>query len=144
MAKKRAGWEMLVYYGTAGSAAATHISANVTDVDPGVGGWEFSDNPDRGDGTKVPGQDEMPVKRTYAPKFSMVYKDGDTHMAALLAAADANPPVGKSFKFLRYTGGAALADLDFYIGYTSPGPIGDGQVVEFELHPTSDYGRAVS
>ena len=143
MAKKRAGWEMMVYYGTAGSTAATHISANVTDVDPGVGGWEYSDNPDRGDGTKVPGQDEMPVKRTYAPTFSMVYKDGDTHMAALLAAADANPPVGKAFKIIRYSGGATVLDGDFYINYSSPGPIGDGQVVEFELHPTSDYGRAV-
>ena len=138
MAKKRAGWEMLVYYGGAGSAAGTHISANVTDVDPGVGGWEYSDNPDRGDGTKVPGQDEMPVKSTSAPKFSMIYKDGDTHMAALLAAADANPPVGKSFLFKRYTGGASIGDKDYYINYTSPGPIGDGQIVEFELHPTSD------
>ena len=144
MAKKRAGWEMLVYYGTAGSAADTHISANVQDVDPGVGGWEYADNPDRGDGTKVPGQDEMPVKRTYAPTFSMIYKDGDTHMAALLAAADANPPVGKSFLFKRYTGAANLSSFDYYINYTSPGPIGDGQIVEFELHPTSDYGRAVS
>lgn len=143
MAKKRAGWEMMVYYGTAGSTAATHISANVTDVDPGVGGWEYSDNPDRGDGTKVPGQDEMPVKRTYAPTFSMIYKDGDTHMAALLAAADANPPVGKAFKIIRYSGGATVLDGDFYINYSSPGPIGDGQVVEFELHPTSGYDRAV-
>lgn len=143
MAKKRAGWEMMVYYGTAGSTAATHISANVTDVDPGVGGWEYSDNPDRGDGTKVPSQDEMPVKRTYAPTFSMIYKDGDTHMAALLAAADANPPVGKAFKIIRHSGGATVLDGDFYINYSSPGPIGDGQVVEFELHPTSDYGRAV-
>lgn len=141
MAKKRAGWEMLVYYGTAGSTAATHISANVTDVDPGVGGWEYSDNPDRGDGSTVPSMDEMPVKRTYAPKFSMVYKDGDTNMAALLAAADANPPVGKAFVFKRYTGGAAILDKDFYINYSSPGPIGDGQIVEFELHRTSDYGR---
>ena len=141
MAKKRAGWEMLVYYGTAGSAADTHVSANVQDVDPGVGGWEFSDNPDRGDGTKVPGQDEMPVKRLYAPTFSMIFKDGDANMAALLAAADANPPVGKAFKIIRYSGGANVLDKDCYINYSSPGPISDGQIVEFELHPTSDYGR---
>ena len=141
MAKKRAGWEMMVYYGTAGTTADTHISVNVRDVDPGVGGWEYSDNPDRGNGTTVPVQDEMPVQRLYAPTFSMVYKDGDTHMAALLAAADANPPVGKAIKMIRYSGGATVLDHDFYINYSSPGPISDGQIVEFELHPTSDYGR---
>ena len=141
MAKKR-GWEMLVLYGTAGTTAATHISANVTDVDPGVGGWEFSDNPDRGDGTKVPGEDNMPVKRTYGPPtFSMVFNVGDTHCASLLAAADANPPVGKAFVFKRYTGGAAILDKDFYVTYKSPGAISDGQKIDFELKVTSDYGR---
>ena len=143
MAKERAGHEMLVYYGTAGSTAATQINVNLTDVDPGVGGWEFSDNPQRGDGTKVPGEDNMPVKQTYGPpKFSMKYKDSETHVVALLAAADANPPVGKAFVFKRYTGGAAIIDKDFYITYTSPGPIGDGQIIEFELKVTSQYGRA--
>lgn len=143
MAKNRAGHEMLVKYGVAGSTAGTHIDVNVTDVDPGIGGWEFSDNPQRGDGTKVPAQDEMPVKRTYGPpKFSMIYKDSETHVTALLAAADANPPVGKAIAFYRYTGGAAIFDKDCYLTYTSPGPIGDGQIIEFECHPTSAYGRA--
>jgi hypothetical protein len=143
MAKERAGHEMMVYYGTAGSTAATHINVNVTDVDPGVGGWEFSDNPQRGDGTKVPAEDNMPVKRTYGPpKFSMKYKDSETHVTALLAAADANPPVGKAIKFVRYSGGATIFDKDCYLTYTSPGPIADGQIIEFECKPTSAYGRA--
>jgi len=143
MAKERAGHEMMVYYGTAGSTAATHINVNVTDVDPGVGGWEFSDNPQRGDGTKVPAEDNMPVKRTYGPpKFSMKYKDAETHVTALLAAADANPPVGKAIKMIRYSGGAAVFDKDCYLTYTSPGPIADGQIIEFECKPTSQYGRA--
>lgn len=143
MAKKRASWEMLVLHGPAGSIATTAISANVTDVDPGVGQWEFADNPDRGDGTTVPVEDNMPVKRTYNPTFSMIYKDGDANMVALLAAADANPPVGKAFVFKRYTGGAAIVDDDFYITYKSPGPLGDGQKVDFELKRTSDYGATV-
>jgi hypothetical protein len=142
MAKNRAGHEMRVKYGAAGSTAGTHINVNVTDVDPGIGGWEFSDNPQRGDGTKVPAEDNMPVKRTYGPpKFSMIYKDGETHVTALLAAADANPPVGKAIVFERYSGGAAVFDKDCYLTYTSPGPIADGQIIEFECKPTSAYGR---
>jgi hypothetical protein len=142
MAKNRAGHEMMVYYGTAGSSAGTHIDINVTDVDPGIGGWEFSDNPQRGDGTQVPAEDNMPVKRTYGPpKFSMIYKDGETHVTALLAAADANPPVGKAIKMVRYSGGAAVFDKDCYLTYTSPGPIADGQIIEFECKPTSAYER---
>lgn len=141
MAKKRKGHEIMVYYGTAGSTAATHISANVTDVDPGIGGFDWVDRPDRGDGTGLPQQDEQPVKRNFAPVFSMEYHDGDTHCAALLAAADADPPVGKAFKMVRYSGGATIIDDDFYIEYSAPGPLAEGQVVEFTLHRTSDYGR---
>lgn len=143
MAKKRASWEMLVLYGTAGTTAATAISANVTDVDPGVGQWEFSDNPDRGDGTKVPVEDNIPVKRTYNPTFSMIYHDTDANMIALLLASNSNPPVGKSFVFKRYTGGAAIIDDDFYITHKSPGPLADGQKVDFELKRTSAYGATV-
>jgi hypothetical protein len=81
------------------------------------------------------------VKRvTGPPTFSMIYKDGDSNMVALLAAADANPPVGKAFVFKRYTGAAAIVDDDFYVTYKSPGAIGDGQKIDFELKRTSDYG----
>lgn len=141
MAKKRKGHEIMVYYGTAGSTAATHISANVTDVDPGIGGFDWVDRPDRGDGSGLPTQDEQPVKRNCQPTFSMEYHDGDTHMAALLAAVDTDPPTAKAFKFVRNSGGAAIVDADFYVEFSAPGPLAEGQVVEFTLHPTSDYGR---
>ena len=39
--------------------------------------------------------------------------------------------------------GAAVFDKDCYLTYTSPGPIGDGQIIEFECRPTTAYGRAV-
>jgi len=59
----------------------------------------------------------------------------------LLAAADANPPVGKAFKFVRVASGEVAFDGDCWIKYSSPGAISDGQTVEFELHPTSAYAR---
>jgi hypothetical protein len=144
MAKKRAAWEFMVYYGAAGSTAATLIPANVVDVDPGGNQDEYVDLPTRGDGATMPQQDEYPVKAACTPKVSMVYHDGDTHMAALLAAADASPRVGKALKIIRHSGGVTCRDGDFWIRYTTPGPIAEGQVVEFEFHPTSAYGRAWS
>jgi hypothetical protein len=141
MAKKRKGHEMWVYYGTAGTPAGTHIDANVVDADPGGADFDYVDLPDRGDGTALPLMDEYPVKKNIAPTFSMVYKDGDSNMVALLAAADAPSPTGKAFKFLRYLGGDVAFDGDCWIKYSSPGAIADGQTVEFELHPTSAYGR---
>lgn len=141
MSKKRKGHEMWVYYGTAGTTAATHIDANVVDADAGGADFDFVDLPDRGDGTTVPQVDEYPVKKNSQPTFSMVYHDGDSNMTALLAAADAQPPVGKAFKFLRVAAGEVAFDGDCWIKYSSPGALADGQMVEFELHPTSAYAR---
>jgi hypothetical protein len=141
MAKKRKGHEMAVWYGTAGTTAGTHISDNVVDADPGGADFDFVDLPDRGDGTTVPQMDEYPVKKNSQPTFSMIYHDSDANMTALLAAADANPPVGKAFKFYRIVSGEVAFDGDCWIKYSSPGAIADGQTVEFELHPTSAYGR---
>ena len=71
----------------------------------------------------------------------MLYHDGDANMTALLAASAANPPVGKAFKFFRVASGVVSFDGDCFIKQSSPGAIADGQTVEFELHPTSAYGR---
>ena len=141
MSKKRKGHEMTVFYGTAGSTAGTQISANVVDADPGGADFDFVDLPSRGDGSALPVMDEYPVKKNSQPTFSMIYHDGDSHMTALLAAADANPPVGKAFAFYRVASGELAFDGDCWIKYSSPGAIADGQTVEFELHPTSAYAR---
>ena len=141
MAKKRKGHEMAVYRDAAGSTATTLITPNVVDADPGGADFDFVDLPTRGDGTTIPLMDEYPVKKNSAPTFSMIYKDGDTHVDALLATADANPPVGLAFKFVRTVGGEVAFDGDCWVKYSSPGAIADGQTIEFELHPTSAYGR---
>ena len=141
MAKKRSGWEMAVYRGTASSTAGTLITPNVVDVDPGGGTYDYVDRPSRGSGTTIPKMDEAPVKKNSAPTFSMIYKDGDTHVDDLLLAADVDPPVGRAIKMVRRVGGEVALDGDFYVDYSSPGPIADGQTIEFTLHPTSDYGR---
>lgn len=141
MAKKRMGHEMAVYYGTAGTTATTQIDKHLIDADPGGADFDFVDLPDRGDGSGLPHMDEYPVKKNIAPTFSMVYEDSETHITALLAAADANPPTGKAIKFERTVSGEVAFDGDCWLKYSSPGAIGDGQTVEFECHPTEAYGR---
>jgi hypothetical protein len=141
MAKKRAGYEMVVYRGAAGSTAATKITPNVVDVDPGGGSHDYVDLPSRGTGSVIPKMDEYPVKKNSAPTFSMVYKDSDAHIDALFATADADPPVGLAFKFERSLSGEVAFDGDCWVDYSSPGPLSEGQIVEFTLHPTSAYGR---
>ena len=141
MAKKRMGHEMTVYYGTAGTTASTLISKHVIDVDPGGADFDYVDVTDRGNGAVIPQIDEYPVKKNIAPTFSMVYEDGETFITYLLAAADSNPPLGRAFMFERTVSGECAFDGDCWIKYSSPGGISDGQIVEFELHPTEAYGR---
>jgi len=141
MAKKRVGHEMTVYYGVAGNTAATKIDTHLVDADPGGGDFDFVDLPDRGDGTGIPHMDEYPVKKNSQPTFSMIYEDSEAHITELLSRADADPPVGLAFMFERTNGGEVAFDGDCWIKYSSPGAIADGQTVEFELHPTSAYGR---
>ena len=142
MAKKRAGWEGMFYRGAAGSTASTLVSANVVNLDPGVGGFDFIDQPTRGDGTTLPQMDEQPVKRNAAPTLTMVYYDTDANIAAFLAAADASAPTAVAVKYVRYNGGDTQFDGDVYVEYSAPGEIANGQEVSFTFHPTSAGGRA--
>ena len=135
MAKKRKGHEMTIYRGTAGSTAATLITPNVVDIDPGGGQFNYVNLPTRGNGTGLPQMDECPTERTSQPTFSMIYFDGDAHFADLVAAADADPPEARAIMIERIVSGEVAFDGDCFISYSSPGPIADGQTVEFELHP---------
>jgi len=137
MAEKLPGWKFVVYRGAAGSQAATLIDKNIDSVDGGGGDFDFVDLPTRGDGVTIPQTDEQPVQRKAAPKFTMIYHDTDAHIAALFAAADANPPVPLAFLFRRKLGGKTTFDGDAFIKYGAAGDIKEGQPVEFELHPTA-------
>lgn len=140
MAKKRAGWERKIYWGSPpGSTAGTHISKNVIDI--GMSNTpEYFESTQRGDGTGPPKKSEQLVTRAKVPgPFSMIYEDGDANMAALVTAADAG--TGLAIKIERYTGGTTEFDGDCYIGFDSPGGLKEGQVVTFTLNPTDDYGR---
>jgi len=137
MAKKRAGWERKVYYGTAGAAAATQITRAI-DVDV-ANSPAFDDTTTRGDGSSVPKQTEQVVGLAAGVSFGYRYYDGDATMAALLAAARAG--TGVAIKVERIASGETEFDGDCYLEFNSPGPLTGGMVVEFTCHPTDDYGR---
>lgn len=139
MAKKRMGWERIIYRGTAGSTAATQIDANVVDIGM-THSPEYVEDTQRGDGSSPPKRSEQLVTLNKVPgPFSMIYRDGDTNMAALLTAADAGTAV--AIKIIRNSGGSTEFDGDCHLDYDSPGGLKEGQVVTFTLHPT-DYLRA--
>lgn len=138
MAKKRAGWERLIYRGTAGSTAATQIDTHVRDINIGHGN-AYNETTDRGDGSAVPKMTEQLVKHTAEITFTMIYEDSEAHMVALLAAAQAGTVL--AFLIKRRSSGVTEFDGDCYVDYDSPGPLEGGQEVTFTLHPTDDGGR---
>jgi len=139
MAKKRAGWERMIYYDAAGATATTAISANVTDIDV-QGAHEFNEHTTRGDGSALPKVTEQIVALKAGVVFKMIYKDADANMVALLAASRTG--VGKAIKVVRMSGGETEFDGDCYLEDDSPGPLKGGMEVTFTCHPTDDYARA--
>lgn len=137
MAKKRAGWERIAYYGVAGSTASTVIDL-ATDIDLGLTPT-FSPTTTRGDGTAIPKQTEQVTELVAGPSFSVRYKDGDATVAALLAAARTGAPV--ALKIVAYSGGHTEFDGDVYLEANATGPLTGERVIEFTCHPTDDAGR---
>jgi hypothetical protein len=140
MAKKRAGYEKILYRGAAGSTAATQVTPNVIDITFGVKP-EFHGTTTRGNGTGLPRETEQPHSLKVEGGFTMVFKDGDAHMAAFLAAAENATPTPVAIKILNYTGGDTEFDGDVYLEYDANGELAEGQEVEFTMHPTDDGGR---
>lgn len=138
MAKKRAGWERIIYLGGAGSTAATQLDSHVENINLSFGA-EYNETTDRGDGSAVPKMMEQLVKQTCELTFSMHYDDGDAAVSTLIAAAHAGTPI--AFLVKRHSGGAVEFDGDCYIDVESPGELTGGQVVNFTCHPTDDGGR---
>ena len=140
MAKKRAGWERMLYRGAAGSTAATAVSANVTDIDIQTAN-AYSSTTDRGAGTNLPQTTEQQVSRGATLSWKMIYKDTDANVAAFLAASRSTTPAPVAIKIVRYSGGATEFDGDCYIEDDSPGPLAGGMEITFTGHPTDDAAR---
>ena len=140
MAKKRAGWERMLYRGTAGSTAATAVDDNITDIDISVSN-EFFETTDRGAGKNLPQKTEQIVCTGIEVSWKMLYEDGDTNMVAFLAASRSLTPAPVALKVVRYSGGGTEFDGDVYLEDDSPGPLKAGMEITFTAHPTDDAAR---
>ena len=141
MAKKRAGWERMIYRDAAGATATTLIDTHVGDI--GIThSHEYYETTDRGDGTAVPKKSEQLVKMVAEITFTMQYEDAEAHMVELLARSQAGTPL--AFMIKRRDGGVVEFDGDCYIDYESSAELTGGQDVSFTLRPTQDGGRGWS
>jgi hypothetical protein len=138
MAKLRAGWERMLYYGTAGSTAATLIDNHVADIDIN-NQHEYVETTSRGDGSAPPQKTEQLVCRACGLSWKMQYDDSDSHVAALLAACRTGTP--KAIKIIRHLGGETEFDGDCYLDDDAPGPLKGGMEITFTGRPTKDAGR---
>lgn len=136
------GWQGLLYYGTAGSQAATQIT-KATDVDVEAG-KEYGDHTSRGAGTNIPVHDARPTKKVPKLTFKMVNDSADTALAALIVNAQASAPTPLAFLCKDRTSGNTLLDADCYLTVKNGQPLNGEQTYEFEATPTTDGGRAIT
>ena len=138
MAKKRAGWERLLYVDLPGATATTAVET-ATDVDLGMP-HEFNEHTTRGDGSAIPLKTEQIVCRAATPAWKFIFKDGDAAQALILAAV--RGATALAVKIVSHSGGTTEFDGDCYLEADSPGPLKGGQEVTITGHPTDDGGRA--
>jgi hypothetical protein len=133
--------ERMLYYGTAGTTAATQVLALVEvsinkshDYDPT---WV------RGDGTTIPIMTEQAVMRKCDIKFKLRNEKtgtGAAAVAALIAIAthSSNPTI--ALKVVSYTSGATEFDGDVTLDLDDP----DSRELDFTVHLSREGARAPS
>lgn len=138
MAKKRQGWEVKLYRGTAGSTAATQITnAQDIELDAPI---DYGETTARGAGTLIPHKDRGPVAIDCKITFKMVVKDSDTNLTALTAAAANTTPTPIAIKYENPVTGTVF-DGDCYLKFKDGAPVGGAATYDFEAIPTTDGGR---
>ncbi len=136
MPTTKMGFEGEIFYGTAGSTAATRLT-NVRDI-------TYNFDTERGD-TTVRGNSSSPpigtnrVTRLNATiDFTMIVDSSDTELEALRVAAVAGNAVALRLK--DYSSGKGY-DGDVTLTMRHGKPIGGEQTIEFSAEPTRGEGR---
>lgn len=137
MANVKMGFEGMLYYGTAGTTAATLLE-NTKDITLNME-VERGNTTVRGDSSGPPIETEDVTLRRVGIEFVMINDITDTAFAALnQAAADG---VGVALRGKDYTSGKG-PDADFTLSVSKPWPLNGEQVVTFTASPSRSYGRA--
>ena len=131
------GYKRRIFYGTAGTTAATLIE-DAVDIDVTGANSRF-DTTVRGDSLSVPIHTEGVDQLNRTVSFGMRYDPDDATTANLIAAEKTG--AGVAIKVERASGGEVEYDGDVTLNLTSPGPLVGGMDLTFECVPSRDYGR---
>jgi hypothetical protein len=129
-------FEGLLYYGAAGTTAATLLE-NVTEATIKTTSTKGKTTP-RGDGTGPPVTSERVTELTHQLEFTMLLKSDDTSLEALRAAAHLGTPV--ALRGLDYAAGKG-PDLDYTLDVENGQPESGNQTLKFTASPTDEAGR---
>jgi len=133
------GFEGLLYYGTAGSTAATLLE-NTRDITITYD-VERGDTTVRGDSSAAPVKTADVTARMANIEFAMINDITDVSFAALKTAAAAG--TGVALRGKDYASGKG-PDADYTLSMSQPLPLQGEQVVTFTAEPSRSYGRAPS
>ena len=138
------GYTDQLFYGTAGSSAATRVE-NCKDLNFPTE-HTYADTTIRGDGTVIPTGTEKAVQRKPTVTWTMSGDPNDAPLAALRAVAISATPVASLLIKERNSAGAEVIVLngDFNIKVTKKSPLGGSIEYDFEGTPSRDYGRTVA
>lgn len=132
----KSGYQGLIYYGTAGSQAATLLT-NVEDLQYDTEP-EKVENTTRGDGTTVPIKVEDVVALAATITWSMFLKTTDTALTALVAAARTGAAVALRTK--SYSSGLGF-DGDCTLSVSHEKTLKGQSKFNFTATPTDSEGR---
>ncbi len=136
MSTTKMGFEGQIFYGAAGSTAATPI-LNSRDINYDID-HDDGDTTVRGDGTSVPIATGDPVLRKVNITWTMINDTTDTVLEALRTAAAAGTGVALR---LRDNAAGKGFDGDVSIKFTHGEPLNGEQTYEFTATPSRGYGR---
>lgn len=139
MSTTKMGFEGQIFYGVAGSTAATQIT-NAKDVTYDID-HDDGDTTVRGDGSAVPIATGDPVLRKVSITFNMINDTTDTVLEALRVAAAAGTAVAMR---LKDNSAGKGYDGDVNIKVSHGEPLNGEQTFDFTATPTRGYGRVPS
>ena len=140
MAEKFMGYQGKLYYGTAGSTAATQIT-NARDINYAFSA-DMGDTTVRGDGSAIPKKYGAPVLLKLDDlSWNMVNKPSDTVLTALRAAAAAQTLI--ALRTIDNASGTGF-DGDVYIDCKLGMPMNGEQTFDFKVTSPSNANREMS
>jgi hypothetical protein len=137
MANVKMGWEGRIYYGAAGSTAATQLT-NVRDIKLDLDIKE-GDTTVRGDSSVAPIETSAVASRVCGVEFDMIRDTTDASLAAMMqAAADGT---GIALRLKDHATGLG-PDADFNVKLSDEQPLAGEQKISFTATPSRSCGRA--